>query len=297
MFTKTTSSGTAIVQETMLGGLNENQRRDEFALQAAYVVFIRLLLLRVCEDKGVLPERFISDGGLRRWQEDIRRYFIFVNADVNPYDTLLDLAYGNAQNIYAHFFTGRELFNWYSLDRTRFIRVLHQLSRFDFADVDSDLIGTIYNTYVERPEKKQKGQYYTPRSIVRYILDESGYVTGPSIIGPSKRLIDPACGSGTFLVEAARRLVAAYKTSGSDNPRAVLDRVRENIYGFDLNPFACYLAEVNLLIQTLDLVKLAIEGRNPPRLQRFHVYNVDALSPASGVPLFVQSKHLNGRRV
>lgn len=154
---------TSVVQETMLGGMQEAQRRDEFALQATYIVFIRLLLIRVCEDKGILPNRFLSDGGLSGWQKYIDPRFDFVEG--NPYNTLLDLAYQNAQNIYAHFFTGRELFNWYTLDRLRFIRVLHQLSRFNFADVDSDLIGTIYNTYVERPEKKQKGQYYTPLAV------------------------------------------------------------------------------------------------------------------------------------
>jgi type I restriction enzyme M protein len=281
----------SVVQETMLGGLDEEQRKNEFALQAAYVVLIRLLLLRVCEDKGILPHRFVSDGGLRRWQEDIERYFIFTNGNVNPYDTLLDMAYQNAQNIYAHFFTGRELFNWYRLNRLRFIRVLYQLGRFNFADVDADLIGTIYNTYVERPEKKQKGQYYTPPAIVRYILDEVGYTQGTAIIGPNKRLLDPACGSGTFLIEAARRLIAAYG-QGGDTPRQLLDRIRDNLYGFDLNPFACYLAEVNLLIQVLDLVKLAIEGKNPPRLQRFHIYNVDALSPASGILYYARANTL-----
>ncbi len=142
----------AVVQETMLGGLEEAQRRDEFALQATYVIFIRLLLIRVCEDKGILPNPILSDGGLKRWQDVIERYFIFTTG--NPYNTLLDIAYQNAQNIYAHFFTGRELFNWYSLDRLRFIRVLYQLNRFNFTNVDSDLIGTIYNTYVGRPEKK-----------------------------------------------------------------------------------------------------------------------------------------------
>ncbi|NET59100.1 MAG: hypothetical protein F6K47_24040 [Symploca sp. SIO2E6] len=67
---------TALVQETMLGGLEETQRQDEFALQAAYVVFIRLLLIRVCEDKGVFPHRFVSDGGVKRWQENINWYWL-----------------------------------------------------------------------------------------------------------------------------------------------------------------------------------------------------------------------------
>ena len=249
---------TALVQETMLVGLSEYQRRAEFALQAAYVVVIRLLLLRVCEDKGIFPDqnRFVSDGGIIFWQETIERYLPFANG--NPYDRLLSMAYENAQNIYAHFFTGRDLFNWYTLDRERLVRALHRLNRFDFAGVDSDIVGTIYSTYLSRKQRKEKGQYYTPRPIVEYILDGVGYTGGRAIIGSNKRLIDPACGSGSLLVTAAKRLVAAYREAGQGqfDPIVVLERTQDALYGFDLNPFACYLTEVNLLIQTLDLVKM-----------------------------------------
>ncbi|NET57824.1 MAG: N-6 DNA methylase [Symploca sp. SIO2E6] len=273
---------TALVQETMLGGLEEAQRQDEFAMQAAYVVFIRLLLIRVCEDKGVFPHRFVSDGGVKNWQENIERYWVFATG--NPYSPLLDMAYNNAQNIYAHFFTGRELFNWFLLDQQQLVMTLHQLSRFNFAGVDSDIVGTVYSTYVNRKEKKEKGQYYTPPEIVNYILDEVDYRTGVGIIGAKKRLIDPACGSGSFLVAAAKRLVETYKgnTNQIDDPASVLDRVQNNLYGFDLNPFACYLSEVNLLIQVLDLVKLAHDKGQRPKIQRFHIYNVDALARPTG---------------
>lgn len=271
----------SLVKETVLGELEDEEHRNEFALQAAYVVFIRLLLIRVCEDKGVFPGRFISDGGLKHWQEQIERYFIFATG--NPYDPLLDMAYANAQNIYAHFFTGRELFNWYRLDRQRFVMALHRLSRFNFAGVDSDIIGTIYSTYVNRKEKREKGQYYTPPAIVNYILDTVGY-NGRAIIGSNKRLIDPACGSGSFLVAAAKRFVSAY--SGPDgrveDPVAVLERLQQNLFGFDLNPFACYLAEVNLLIQVLDIIKQAHDAGQRPTIQRFHIYNVDALTRPTG---------------
>jgi len=273
---------TALVQETMLGGLEESQRQDEFALQAAYVVFIRLLLIRVCEDKGVFPHRFVSDGGIKKWQENIDRYWQFATG--NPYDPLMDMAYNNAQNIYAHFFTGRELFNWFLLDQQQLVMTLHKLSKFNFAGVDSDIVGTVYSTYVNRKEKKEKGQYYTPIEIVNYILDEVGYRTGAGIVGAHKRLIDPACGSGSFLVAAAKRLVETYKgrTNQIDDPVSVLDRVQSNLYGFDLNPFACYLSEVNLLIQVLDLVKLSHDKGKHPKIQRFHIYNVDALARPTG---------------
>jgi type I restriction-modification system DNA methylase subunit len=269
---------TTLVQETMLGGLAEEQRRDEFALQAAYVIFIRLLLIRVCEDKGIFANRLLSDGGIALWQENIKRYFLFTNGETNTYGPLLEMAYENAQNIYAQFFTRRELFNWFQLNQRQLIMALHRLNRFDFAAVDSDIIGTIYNTYVGRKEKREKGQYYTPPEIVNYMLDTIGY-TGTNIIGANKKLLDPACGSGSFLVTATRRLVDAYTSSGlaQEDPSAVLDRIHDNLYGFDLNPFACYLAEVNLLIQVLDLVKLAHDKGQRPQMKPFHIYNTDAL--------------------
>jgi type I restriction-modification system DNA methylase subunit len=267
----------SLIQETALGSGTEEQQANEFALQAAYVIFIRLLLIRVCEDKGLFPNRFVSDGGLKHWQEDIDRYLRFASG--NPYTPLLDMAYANAQNIYAHFFTGREVFNWYRLDRRQLLMALHRLSRFNFANVNADIVGTIYNTYVERKEKKERGQYYTPRPIVDYMLTAVGYTEARNIIGPDKRLIDPACGSGSFLVAAAHRLVTAYRA----NPRRptaaqILQRVRDSLFGFDLNPFACYLAEVNLLIQVLDLVKEARDQGHRQSLERFHIYNEDALT-------------------
>lgn len=267
----------SLVQETVIGGGTEEQQATEFALQAAYVIFIRLLLIRVCEDKGLFPHRFVSDGGLKHWQEDIERYLRFASG--NPYSPLLDMAYANAQNIYAHFFTGREVFNWYRLDRRQLLMALHRLSRFNFAGVNADIVGTIYNTYVARKEKKERGQYYTPRPIVDYMLDAVGYRSGPDIIGPDRRLIDPACGSGSFLVAAAHRLVAAYQDAPHrPSPMQILRRVRDSLFGFDLNPFACYLAEVNLLIQVLGLVKEAHEQGVRQPLERFHIYNEDALT-------------------
>ncbi len=109
------------------------------------------------------------------------------------------------------------------------------------------------------------------------------------MIGSNKRLIDPACGSGAFLVTAAKRLIAAYKGTREqvDDPVAVLQRVQQNLFGFDLNPFACYLAEINLLIQVLDLVKQTVASGRPLKLERFNIYNVDALARPSGVYYFM----------
>lgn len=91
--------------------------------------------------------------------------------------------------------------------------------------------------------------------MVNYILDQVGY-DGPGIIG--RRRLDPACGSGRFLVEAARRLVEVLQerigfdgASGITPQALVNERLRNSLFGMDVNRFACFLAEVNLLLQVL----------------------------------------------
>ena len=240
-----------LVRETMLGGLTEEQRRDEFALQAAYVIFIRLLLIRVCEDKGIFPNRFLTDGGLKHWQEESR--VICASRRATPTSRCWTWRTRTPRTS-----TGTS-------SRARVVQLVHAQQEPFFAVAVSTQPFRLrrgqfghrrhrLQNLCEPPEKKKKGQYYTPPEVVGYILDEVGYRSGPGIIGGGKRLIDPACGSGTFLVTAAKRLVAAYQKAEND-PVTILARVRENLYGFDLNPFACYLAEVNLLIQVLDLGK------------------------------------------
>ena len=57
--------------------------------------------------------------------------------------------------------------------------------------------------------RKQLGQYATPKEIARYIVKCVGYTPSKSIL--NKTLIDPACGSGAFLVEATRVYLTALK--------------------------------------------------------------------------------------
>ena len=126
--------------------------------------------------------------------------------------------------------------------------------------------------------------YFTPPNVVAFMLDRIGY-KGTHIIG--KRLIDLSCGSGGFLVEAATRLVDAYREYWKDQGYAnippaqvqgVLDQIRDSLHGVDLNPFACALAETNLLIQVIDLFTIAHDANAQATIERFHIYNSDSLS-------------------
>ena len=127
--------------------------------------------------------------------------------------------------------------------------------------------------------------YYTPIEVVEYILDQVNF-KGDQILG--KNILDTSCGSGAFLVSACRRQIETYleyfkaqgKSKGDlsiEEIRQILNNVKQNIFGLELNPFACYLAETNLLIQVLDLIRLAREKGGDVTLDRFSIFNTDTL--------------------
>ncbi len=254
-------------------GLMAEDYAAEFCLQTVYIFVTRLLLIRICEDKGLITQK-ISDGGYKDYLDFGRRFFTNI-ADAHA--TLLEIAYKDTGYIYGHFFS-RDIFDWYTWEEEAIVRLFWVLNRFDFTQVSADLIGRIYEQYVDELERKRKGQFYTPSQVVNYILDQVGY-QGPAIIG--KRVLDPACGSGRFLVEAARRLIPELKKQHDLSPKELVnERLRNSLFGLDVNRFACFLAEVNLLVQVLDLLK------DGPAftIERFHIYPTNTLLPREQEP-------------
>ena len=106
-------------------------------------------------------------------------------------------------------------------------------------EADCDLFKSLYQDLFPRPLRRQLGEYYTPDWLAGHVLDQVGY-TGE----PGQRLLDPACGSGTFLVLALRRMRAAARPA---SPAPILP-----IVGFDLNPLAVLTARANYLIAIAD---------------------------------------------
>ncbi|MGJ7042754.1 hypothetical protein J2Y63_006037 [Shinella sp. BE166] len=125
--------------------------------------------------------------------------------------------------------------------------------RFSFADPDEAKGNT----------RKTSGSYYTPDSLVQTLLDSTldPVLTRAEAEGGADAIlklsvIDPACGSGHFLLGAARRLAARVAqlrdSEAPDYPAAMRDVVRHSIHGVDRNPMAVELAKVALWIEALE---------------------------------------------
>ena len=117
-----------------------------------------------------------------------------------------------------------------------FIRVLAQLvARFDWRSAPPDIAANLYQTVIPADERRQLGEYYTPDWLARAMVRE--LIADPL----NQRVLDPACGSGTFIVAAVAHFLDAAGESNLE-PKEVLDRLRDAIVGIDVHPAAVHLA-------------------------------------------------------
>lgn len=119
--------------------------------------------------------------------------------------------------------------------------VARRLSRFDWSDVEHDVLKALYESVIDAETRRKLGEYYTPDWLAQKMVDER--FTDPL----NQRLLDPACGSGTFLFWGVRRALEACDAAGVPNAAAI-HRVVHQVQGLDLHPVAVTLARVTYLL-------------------------------------------------
>ena len=116
-----------------------------------------------------------------------------------------------------------------------------RVARFDWTHVDHDVLKVLYESVIDAETRHQLGEYYTPDWLAERMV--SDVVDDPL----EQRVLDPACGSGTFLFWAIRRFLDASAASEIATREAV-DAVTEHVFGIDLHPVAVTLARVTYLL-------------------------------------------------
>jgi SAM-dependent methyltransferase len=116
-----------------------------------------------------------------------------------------------------------------------------RLARFDWSDVQHDVLKVLYESVIEADWRHRLGEYYTPDWLAERVVNQ--VIDDPI----SQRVLDPACGSGTFLFHAVRRYLAAAEKAGIGIAQA-LANVTSQIFGIDLHPVAVTLARVTYLL-------------------------------------------------
>ena len=224
-------------------GVDDKNRDELFAIETANLILARVLLLRFFEDHGFFGEiRYICNGGIDAFQK-MREYF------KSSYAKLLEQAYAEGSQLYASAFAETEL-DWIFGAKDPVLSsaiewTLFRFARYDFKTVKGDILTGIYDRFMNREQRKKLGEFYTPPSIARYIIARTG-------INSQSKVFDPACGSGTFLIESYKAIVGNDIDRGAAEYGDVLDAF-DRIAGNDLNTFSSVLAQIQLLWQILQL--------------------------------------------
>jgi len=142
-------------------------------------------------------------------------------------------------------------------DGSKQVKLFTDWRLFDFKIIQIELLSEIYENFLAKidPQKKQQtGTYYTPPSLVELILNEKLPVSN-SENRYNVKILDPACGSGIFLVESFKRLVKRHenkfnkKLTDFDELKALLTN---NIFGIELQPQAIKVAAFSLYLALVD---------------------------------------------
>ena len=144
-----------------------------------------------------------------------------------------------------------------------------RVARFDWTEAPADTAATLYETVIPSEERRQLGEYYTPAWLARAMIRE--LVDDPLDL----RVLDPACGSGTFVAEAVVHFIAAARAAMWE-PGEILNRLREAVTGIDVHPVAVHLARAAWTLAARPAISDASEAGHDASLS-IPVYLGDAL--------------------
>jgi len=137
-----------------------------------------------------------------------------------------------------------DFFDWALLasDGADFVsRVARQAARFKLENIETDVLKTLYESLIDPEQRHDLGEYYTPDWLAHKVCERA--IERPL----EQRVLDPACGSGTFLFHSIRRYLAAADQTGVSN-RDALAGCCEHVFGIDIHPVAVLIARVTYLL-------------------------------------------------
>jgi hypothetical protein len=149
---------------------------------------------------------------------------------------------------------------------------------YDLSKIDEDLLKALYQELVDPITRHDLGEFYTPDWLAELTLEAAGYPALDEKDRPHtderNSLLDPACGSGTFLFIAIRRLRKAGLRG-----KALIEFIQQHLAGLDVHPLAVVIAKSNLLLAIGD------DLRQARKALRLPVYMANALQLAERAPI------------
>src|SRR3989344_3361594 len=245
-----------------------NKQKEKIAVEITYAYIIQFILYKTLVDNDFddFKKEFIK-----------KQNGIYECLKIKQFGKILGIINGISndisKNIYRPFtkeqgFITDKLLEFFNKPKN----YLHEVSpwldifvfikKYNFVNVRNEIFGYIYENYLkELYEDTKKGQYFTDPDVVNFMLKQIGY--NPENIKkrldnkPEKNyisIIDPSCGSGTFLYSAVNQIIDAVPNGSENSSKKIEELVNNNVFGLDIEEFPLYLAEMNILMRMLPLI-------------------------------------------
>lgn len=206
-----------------------------FVLHTTYAIYIKLIalmIMRSLKDQGDVPfPEAVQEESVLPFAETLESGSEFANLGIRNF-------------LEGDFFCWHTK-AWNESTEAAFRQLFRVLNQYEPSSVSlkpeviRDLLKELYQGLMSKSMRHSLGEYYTPDWLAEFTINESGWT-------PDKTILDPTCGSGTFLVHLINRTTSWL--SGHASNKDIVAHVLSHIYGFDLNPLAVISSRTNYLI-------------------------------------------------
>lgn len=220
-----------------------------FALNSYYALLMKLLSYQVV---GYYTMKELSGLPLNHWEELASEKLLQKCNELEEGGIFRSIGIRN--------FLEGDLFSWYTEVWNQNIynsikQIIRYLNDYDpetmeiAPDETRDILKKLYQKLIPSQIRHDLGEYYTPDWLAERCLNQINYNGNLNL-----RILDPSCGSGTFLILAIKRS-KEFAIKNKIGQKEVLNRILYNIQGFDLNPLAVISSRTNYLLAIADLLK------------------------------------------
>ena len=215
----------------------QSENIERAARFTSYVLVNRLCFYNTLKRKYALPRLTVANNVSTGQMLARRLHKAFNEAKrfTGDYETVFAEDFGDS----IPFLSNEGVSGWRALIRS--------LDRYDFATLPLDIVGSMYEQLISPEERHRYGQHYTQPAVVDLI-------NAFAVRDPDAKVLDPACGGGTFLVRAyARKQYLDRSQTHAD--------LLDTLLGCDILQYACHLSVINLAVRDL------IDDDNFPRVR------------------------------
>jgi hypothetical protein len=204
-----------------------------------HLLILRCLFVKYLEDRGIFQDGYLENILSSNNSEFLIEAFenvCKINGDVFKYDRL------NPEDIRKEYLQKLSLF--FSSD---YRSGQGSLFPYRFDKIPIQLISHVYEAFLKGDARKNSGVYYTPSFLVDFMLRRS--LCKSLLVKKDIRVLDPAVGSGIFLVESFKMIVSNYQDADFELKKQILET---QLYGIDIDKKALQIAAFSLYLALLE---------------------------------------------